>query len=288
MWSTVASRPAPARWLLSLSGALLFGGWALAGCGDEAQGSCDHNAHDHTVVEGELVHDAPAECEAGAWPPWPNYYEEHPEECRYMLYDPSKYHAHTGDHGGHDPAYDCNANPPTHEQIRAANKIAVDACMFVKRFPIFRDRDQADPILADEFETPVRFSVPGLEFIWDADGWHYVYWPGSADPVNADGAKPENVIYLQTADGFRPVGVMFSSGDQPGPNFGGCLSMWHIHGEDGTGEFGASLGYMMHVWTWGAPAGPYSENADCDYPNPRTDCIDAVGKVLPGGHPDRR
>lgn len=264
----------------------------LAGCGDDPEGSCDHAQHGHAVVDGQIVHDTPAHCESGAWPPWPNYYEEHPEECRYMLYDPTKWQPHSGDHGAHghgsaDP-YDCRANPPTHAQIRAANQIAVDACMFVRRFPIFENRDQADAILAAEYETPLRFTVPGLEFLWDLDGWHYIYWPGSADPTMADGSKPENIIYLQTDGGFRPVGVMFTSGDQPGPDFGGCLSMWHNHGEnDGTGALGASLGYMMHVWTWGAPGGAFHEDENCGGLN-RRPCIDAVGEVLPGGHPDRR
>lgn len=236
--------------LLMLAFVLIFSVQLLAEDDTKKLGALDdkkayaRQEPDHESEHGD--HDG----SSGSWQPERGYYEEYPKKYHYLLYNRAKHHGpEAAGHGHANSGHDCH---PKNEQIRAMNDVAAQAAKFVEKLPIFKDREASRAILPKEYYMPFYFDIPGLSFIWDAAGWHWIYWPGVSDSDFAKGDKPENVIYLQTKNGHQPVGIMFASGSKPGPEFGGCMTRWHLH--DGGGE---GLGYMLHIWTFGNPDGPY-------------------------------
>lgn len=220
--------------------------------------------------------------------PWPGYWEEYPSKYHYMMYDPAKHPGAVGTTeeqgaaGGvsapDDPAeHDCALNPPTEMQIREANDIAVRTAMFLETLPVFTDKNEADLYRAD-YGMGTAFGIPGLDSLWDTAGWHYIYDAGTGDGQEVVPERPEIINYIQTNDGFRPIGVMLmAEGAGPGPDYGGCLTFWHLH--DAFGPIGAALGYMLHIYVYGNPIGPYNEPEGCtarNYP----DCINATPNPL--------
>lgn len=204
------------------------------GVGSPDGGNDDHAGH------GE--HPYP-----GGWPPWPSYYEEYPEKYRHLLYDPARHPGGGPSHGDHaamHPEDDCHANPPTHEQIRAANDFAVRTAIHLESaYPTFPDQAS--------FEVPnhALYGFPGLNL----GGYHYANLEGWFDDKFLSPEHPEYVIYSESPSGFRAVGTMPINNctDCEPPDFGGCITQWHDHNGDG--------GYMLHVWTYGLETGPYSE-----------------------------
>ena len=155
---------------------------------------------------------------------------------------------------------DCTQNPPTQQQAAAVNKLAVETAMFMEKLPIFANKAAAEaPGGVSAFGMSLPFSIAGLEALWDVSGWHYPVTSAVADGQQLNGMAPENVVYIQTDQGFRPIGAMLmpTNGTAPGPDIGGCLTYWHVH--DAAGPLGEGLGYMMHVYTYGNPAGPATE-----------------------------
>jgi hypothetical protein len=223
------------------------GGTGHGGAGAVAGASGNSGAaHGGTHAGGGSAGDTHgAAGSAHAFPPWDNYYEEYPQKYWHLLYDPAKHHGGGHADGSH-PEDDCHTNPPTHEQIRAANELAVRSAQYVDTLPV--TPDQASLVLPDHF----LLGIPGI----NTTGYHYWDLAEASNQTILDPSNPEFVIYSETKTGFRPVGVMYQAlplTTEPGPDIGGCITQWHSHG----GGFGD--GYMMHVWTYGLETGPYSE-----------------------------
>lgn len=212
-----------------------------------------------------------------SYQPWSGYWNEYPAKYHYLMYRPGDHGA--GDHHDHadhtDPDqvahhdYVCSITPPNNTQIRNANAQAINAAKYIEsNHSNYYDR------LAGQADLRAKgYTLFDLGVISELGGEHWIHWGFSGDGITGDAGKPENTIYLNTAQGFRPIGVMLTSGNAPGPAFGGCLTFWHIHQES------TDLGYMMHVWIYGAPEGPFSEPHDCQWYNMK-DCIEPHGEPL--------
>lgn len=111
---------------------------------------------------------------------------------------------------------------------------------------------------------------------------HYDSKSARSDGVVLDPKHPESLVYANTNDGPRLLGVLFSMGGsgRPGPRFGGCLTEWHSHSmckppvgptrptTDGTCPPGTELrrtGEMIHTWVVPMKGGPFAHRADNRY-----------------------
>ena len=213
------------------------------------------------------------------WTPPEGYWEQYPEKYHYLMFDPQRHTSgpdahHGGDHGDHDENNNCVTNPPTDAQVAKANEIAVKTGMYVEKFPIFKDHKQASGVLPS-LGFPWSFEIPGLGWIWDLSGRHWVHTANNNDGELFNPDKPENIIYLQTKLGYRPIGVMFTAASPEGLDVGGCLTGWHLHDDVPLGDL---LGYMSHVWTFGQPRGPWAD-VPCEWYSTRS-CIDPYRNPL--------
>ena len=111
---------------------------------------------------------------------------------------------------------------------------------------------------------------------------HYDSKTARNDGVKLDPKRPESLVYANTYDGPKLLGVLFTMGGsrRPGPRFGGCLTEWHKHEmckppagptrptTDGACPPGTELrstGEMIHTWVVPMRGGPYAHRADNRY-----------------------
>ena len=111
---------------------------------------------------------------------------------------------------------------------------------------------------------------------------HYDSKTARNDGVKLDPKRPESLVYANTYDGPMLLGVLFTMGSSrtPGPQFGGCLTVWHSHSTckppvgpsrpttDGVCPPGTELrrtGDMIHTWVVPMRGGPYAHRADNRY-----------------------
>lgn len=167
-------------------------------------------------------------------------------------------HEHADDHGS-DPAA-----TPTAEEQAAADQLVADVFAAAARFEDFAVAQDEGYIRI----TPELFAA------------HYVNPFYASDDVYLDPEKPEALVYLKTRDGERHLlGFMFLAPIGEGPAPGGPLTHWHAHegmcvGPTGGGKQDAAGACppglfpvrteMMHVWTFGHPAGPFAEKLGRD------------------------
>lgn len=93
-----------------------------------------------------------------------------------------------------------------------------------------------------------------------AGTWHYINWKYQADPQVLNPEHPESIVYWQATptSPLLLIGVMYvtpRAGDV-GPEIGGCLTQWHIHGEPFAPE-GVPTPEMLHTWFVPLPGGPF-------------------------------
>jgi hypothetical protein len=154
------------------------------------------------------------------------------------------------DHGagavlfGEHPSAPC---APTPDQQAAANKLVDDT-----RTGMARLRD----VRVAESEGYMRFGDVAI-----AGTWHYINWKYQADPHVLDPQHPESIVYWQATpqSPLILIGAMYimpKVGDA-GPQVGGCLTTWHVHGEPFAPP-GRLTSQMLHVWLVPMPDGPFS------------------------------
>ena len=171
--------------------------------------------------------------------------------------------AGAGPHRGHKPA-DCR---PTHAQRTAATD-------FVRAVKVgtYRYVDVKQAVL-DGYASDGKPTNAVM---------HYDSKGARSDGVVLDPKRPESLVYTNTYEGPRLIGVLFSMGGskRPGPRFGGCLTEWHSHtmckppvgptrpATEGTCPAGSEMkrtGDMIHTWVVPMRGGPYAHRADNRY-----------------------
>lgn len=154
----------------------------------------------------------------------------------------------------------------TAEQVAAASKLVADVRAAAARFESF------DTAYAEGFRAITTGQVIA----------HYHNQAYHTDGRILDPEHPEELIYATLPSGERKlVGFMFlmPDGDQPGPQIGGPLTVWHAHdnlcfnavgvitalkGADGQcprgTRFGGKTPEMLHVWLVDNPSGVFGED----------------------------
>lgn len=159
-------------------------------------------------------------------------------------------HAAGGDHASNAVDFgDTHAKEPcsaTAEQQAAADKLVEDTKVGLARLA---DVEKA------EAEGFMRFGDVAIQ-----GTWHYINWKYQADPELLDPDEPESIVYWQaTPDSpLILIGAMYvvPGADDVGPEIGGCLTRWHVHGEP-FASAGSKTPEMLHVWLVPMPAGPF-------------------------------
>jgi hypothetical protein len=215
-------------------------------------------------------------------------FAKYPAKYHYQVFNPDTHpgalHDHSQSGNFMEEDNDCRTNPPTKAQVAYANEFAVEAAKYTETLPILRDHAQAKQVLPG-YGFGFPFEIPFLGWIWDLAGWHWIRnVDRNPDPAgNPDAKRPNEVVYLLTKQGYRPLGIMLSTGDKPVPDFGGCLTGGHKHAD--TGAIGEALGFMLHIWTFGLSTGPYSEPEGCGWQTFKK-CVEPYPVLL--DHPDLR
>ena len=112
---------------------------------------------------------------------------------------------------------------------------------------------------------------------------HYDSSDARKDGRILDPTQPESLVYANTKTGPKLLGALFTmagTGGQPGPRFGGCLTIWHKHrycktpagtgrpptdGECPPGTEVGTTSEMIHTWVVPMEGGPYAHRADDSY-----------------------
>jgi hypothetical protein len=154
--------------------------------------------------------------------------------------------------------------PPTPQQQAAAARLADETEAAVARY------QDVNLAIADGYR-PVQFGKAATA--------HWANPKYAKDGRVLDPARPEDLVYANTAHGPVLIGAMFTT-QRPGgwgPDFGGPLTAWHQHdnicfgpGPAGFAGFlspfdscpAATLGLrtpaMLHLWTVNVPGGPWA------------------------------
>jgi hypothetical protein len=239
------------------------GGHEGHGVGEPPAGEPSHDGHGDSGDGHGGDHDGG---HGGAHGDGPPLADEYPAEFRHLLYDPAGF-----THGEHAGGHGHGGGPcePTEDEIRWANDFAVGVGRYVEQLPVFPDEAAAQGWLEEN-----GFVSFDLGPISDATGDHQISIPNSiaAHGKAMDPDLPTTLIMIQTNEGYRTVGVMYS-GDAANPPTtpGGCLVNFHVH------EGAEGLGSMVHVWTYGPPGGAWSEE-DCGLERRR--CVDEAAARL--------
>lgn len=138
---------------------------------------------------------------------------------------------------------------PTAEQQAAADRVHRDTVAALQKY-----ENNPALALADGFYFAVG---PNDRYV------HMVAPERVADPRILVADEIESFMYALTDRGLVPIAGMYmmpaeftEQGLRPtepsaGPEFGGCLTRWHDHGNEGFGMlFGGRTPEMLHVWTY--------------------------------------
>ena len=157
------------------------------------------------------------------------------------------------------------STPPTTEQRAAAARLVAQTRANIAKY---QDLNVA---LAAGYRASTAPNAPTV---------HYVNPAYLRDGLILDPARPEYLVYANTASGPLLLGAMYMMPKvgQPGPDIGGSLTRWHVHenlcfaigrwsiaglltpfGTCPAGTLNGPTPAMMHVWTAPNPNGPLGE-----------------------------